>query len=103
MHNNKIKAKFFHGLSDQTRLDILMSLTRGDTAVGEIISKTNQSQPNVSNHLKCLIDCGLVANRREGRNVYYFLRDEKTQELLNLSDRVIEKVSGHIAACLNVK
>lgn len=98
-----IEAKFFRGLSDSTRLSVLLILVDGEETVGEIVEKTKQSQSNVSNHLKCLSDCGLVKNRREGKNIYYSIRDPKTKDLLNLSRQVISKVYADIAACLRYK
>lgn len=98
-----VEAKFFRGLSDATRLSILLTLVDGEKTVGEIVKETQQSQSNVSNHLKCLTDCGLVKNRREGKNIYYSLRDPKTRDLLKLSRQVISKVSADIEACLRYK
>lgn len=98
-----VKAKFFRGLSDATRLSVLLTLIENEKTVGEIVKETLQSQSNVSNHLRCLSDCGLVKNRREGKNIYYSIRDPKTKELLKLSEQVISKVSSDIAACLRYK
>ncbi|MFH0864446.1 MAG: metalloregulator ArsR/SmtB family transcription factor [Candidatus Gottesmanbacteria bacterium] len=98
-----VEAKFFRGLSDPTRLSILLTLVDGEKTVGEIVEKTQRSQSNVSNHLKCLSDCGLVENRKEGKNIYYSLRDAKTKKLLELSAEIISKVYTDIVACLRYK
>ncbi len=98
---NLIKAKFFRGLSDSTRLSILETLVEGERSVGEIVELTRQLQSNVSNHLKCLSECGFVISRREGKNILYSLRDDKTKELLQTSEEVISKAYSHIRACLN--
>lgn len=98
-----VEAKFFRGLSDSTRLSILEVLRDGEKTVSEIVEETQQSQSNISNHLKCLDECGLVKNRREGKNIYYSLRDAQTRELLKTSESVISKVYVHIEACLNYK
>lgn len=102
-HDYLVEAKFFRGLSDATRLSVLLILIDGEKTVGEIVEKIQQSQSNVSNHLKCLSDCGLVKNRREGKNIYYSLRDSRTKKLLKLSERVIAKVYADIATCLRYK
>lgn len=101
--NYSVEAKFFRGLSDSTRLSVLFTLIGGEKTVSEILKKTRQSQSNVSNHLKCLSECGLVSNRRAGKNIYYSLRDPKTKELLSLSEKVISKVYSDIDACLRYK
>lgn len=98
-----VEAKFFRGLSDATRLSVFLTLIDGEKTVGIIVKKTRQSQSNVSNHLKCLSDCGLVKNRREGKNIYYSLKDAKTKRLLKLSEQVISKVYADIEACLRYK
>jgi DNA-binding transcriptional ArsR family regulator len=98
-----IEAKFFRGLSDSTRLFILEALRDGEKTVSEIVELTQQSQPNISNHLKCLDECGLVKHRRDGKNIYYSLKDEKTRELLNTSEEIVEKVYKHIETCLRYK
>jgi DNA-binding transcriptional ArsR family regulator len=51
------------------QLSILEVLKEGETTTSEIVKKTGQSQSNISNHLSCLLDCGLVSNRREGKNI----------------------------------
>ena len=98
-----VEAKFFRGLSDSTRLSVLLTLIDGEKTVSEIVELTRQSQSNVSNHLKCLSDCGLVKNRRQGKNIYYFIRDPKIKELLKMSKQVISKVYSDIEACLKYK
>lgn len=98
-----VKAKFFKGLSDSTRLAILFCLGDQEKTVGEIVELTESTQSNISNHLKCLVECGLVKNRREGKNVFYSLRDHNVRELLKISEEVMSDVYSHIEACLNYK
>jgi DNA-binding transcriptional ArsR family regulator len=97
----QIKAKFFRGLADSTRLAILASLVDSERCVSEIVKETGLSQSNVSNHLKCLIGCGVVANRRDGKNVRYRIRDQEMRKLLTMSDRIISKVHSDIARCVH--
>ncbi len=99
----KIKAKFFRGLADSTRLAILECLRNGEKTVSKIVNETGQSQSNVSNHLSCLIECGLLKNRREGKNIHYSIRNEKVKELLEGSDIVISEVYKQIFECLRYK
>ena len=53
------RAKLFRGLADSSRLAILESLRSGALSVSEIVAVTGLSQPNASNHLRCLSECGL--------------------------------------------
>lgn len=96
-----LKAKLFRGLGDPTRLAILESLKEGEKAASQIVLETGQSQPNVSTHLACLLDCGLVKNRRSGRNVLYSLRDRKVARLLDEGDHLLSEVARGIYECVN--
>ncbi len=96
----KIKAKFFRGFADSTRLAILERLRDREKTVTEIAQETGQSQSNVSNHLSCLLECGLLKNRREGKNIHYSIRNEKVKELLENSDIVLSEVYREIFECI---
>ena len=48
------RAKLFRGLADSSRLAILESLRSGALSVSEIVAVTGLSQPNASNHLRCV-------------------------------------------------
>lgn len=94
-----LKAKLFRGFADPSRLSILEILRDGPLSVGEIATATALSQPNVSNHLSCLLDCGLVAREQQGRFVYYRLSDEQVNALLDLTDQVLADVAAGVYAC----
>ena len=96
-----IKAKFFRGLGDPTRLSILETLREGEKITSEIVKKTGQSQSNVSNHLSCLLDCGLVTNRRVGKNIFYKLSNKKIIKLLEESDAILSDFAHGIYSCIN--
>ncbi len=60
----------------------------------------NQSESNISNHLSCLMDCGLVRNRRNGRNIYHSIRVDRVREMLEHADEALKQVYDEIAACV---
>ncbi len=64
-------ARWFHALSDATRLEIVELLSHGERCVCELQSTLDAAQSRLSFHLKVLKDAGLVTDRREGRWVYY--------------------------------
>lgn len=66
-------ARFFLALADATRLALLDELRSGDRTVGALVEALGCPQPKVSRHLKVLKDAGLVADRKDGRNVSYGL------------------------------
>ncbi len=96
-----LKAKLFRGLADTTRLSILESLREGEKTTSEIVKETNHNQSNVSNHLACLLDCGLVKNRREGKNIFYKLNNTKVAKLLEESDVVLSEIVSGLYLCVN--
>jgi ArsR family transcriptional regulator, cadmium/lead-responsive transcriptional repressor len=101
----EIQAKLFRGFSDPSRLSILDALLGGPLTVSEIVERTGLSQPNVSNHLGCLRDCGLVNAEQKGRFVHYRLSDDRVGRLLMLADELLEDVAKGVYECArcNVK
>ena len=64
-------------ISEPRRLEILARLSEiGESAVGELAEKIDISRPAVSQHLKLLLDAGLVHERRVGRRRLYRLDPE---------------------------
>jgi DNA-binding transcriptional ArsR family regulator len=96
-----LKAKLFRGLADSTRLSILECLRKTEKSASQIVEETGQSQSNISNHLSCLLDCGLVKNRRKGKNIFYTLGNKKVSKLLEESDDVLAELVRGIYACVN--
>jgi ArsR family transcriptional regulator, arsenate/arsenite/antimonite-responsive transcriptional repressor len=71
-----ISALRFRALGDETRLRLLELLTTGEKSVAELMALTELGQSLVSHHLRTLREAGLVADRREGRWVYYSIADQ---------------------------
>lgn len=97
----ELRAKLFRGFSDSSRLSILEALRAGPLTVGEIVEVTELSQSNVSNHLGCLRDCGLVTATQEWRYVSYQLSHERVADLLALADALLRDVARGIYECAN--
>ncbi|MER3405802.1 MAG: transcriptional regulator [Chloroflexota bacterium] len=94
-----LKAKFFRGFADPSRLRILECLRAGPHTVTAIVEVTALSQSNVSNHLACLLDCGLVTRERQGRYVLYRLSDERVAQLLALAEELLADVAKGVYLC----
>ncbi len=93
------KAKLFRGFADPSRLAILECLRAGPQCVSAIVQATGLSQPNVSNHLSCLRDCGLVASEPQGRFTLYRLSDARAERLLSLADELLSEVARGVYEC----
>ena len=93
-------AKFFNGFANSTRLSILLLLAqRGEMKVGELVEELGAPQPRVSDHLRCLAWCGYVQVRREGRNAYYSVADERVLAVLRLGESLLRDNLDHVEAC----
>jgi ArsR family transcriptional regulator, cadmium/lead-responsive transcriptional repressor len=93
-------ARFFNGFANSTRLSILLLLTqRGEMKVGELVSELGAPQPRVSDHLRCLAWCGYVQVRREGRNAYYSVSDERVLEVLKLGEALLRDNLDRVESC----
>ena len=58
-------------IADPTRRRILSMVWQEEWPAGAIASRFDMSQPAVSQHLKVLLEAGLVTLRREGTKRYY--------------------------------
>jgi ArsR family transcriptional regulator, cadmium/lead-responsive transcriptional repressor len=94
-----LQARLFRGFADPSRLSILQAIAGSPLTVGKIVEKTGLSQSNVSNHLGCLRDCGLVTARQQGRFVYYQLSDDRVASLLGLAEELLADVARGVYEC----
>ncbi|WP_299821752.1 metalloregulator ArsR/SmtB family transcription factor [uncultured Jannaschia sp.] len=94
-----LRAKLFRGLGDPNRLAILAELDPDPRTVGEIVSATGLTQPNASNHLRCLSECGLVLREAKGRHALYRLADPRVPGLLRDADALLAAVATGVPGC----
>jgi DNA-binding transcriptional ArsR family regulator len=99
----EVTARFFHGLSDLTRLRIVELLLDGEKNVSELVAILGQPQSRVSNHLACLRWCGYVDSRRDGKFVYYRVADPRVRQLLALARGVIADNAAAILSCTRIE
>lgn len=93
-------AKFFNGFANSTRLSVLWLLAqRGEMKVGDLVNELNAPQPRISDHLRCLSWCGYVRVRREGRNAYYSVADDRVLEMLALGQALLRDNLEHVESC----
>jgi len=62
-------------MADPTRSRILLRLLDGPTYPAQLATALDLTRQNVSNHLTCLRDCGIVVAAPEGRQVRYEISD----------------------------
>src|SRR5215213_10605338 len=97
-------ARLFNGFANSTRLSILLLLVqRGEMKVGELVEELGAPQPRVSDHLRCLAWCGYVQVRREGRNAYYSVADERVMRILELGEELLQDNVRHLEDCDDIE
>jgi DNA-binding transcriptional ArsR family regulator len=69
-------------LANEDRLLLLCQLTQGERCVSELEEQLGIRQPTLSQQLGVLRTEGLVSTRREGKNIYYTIADERVELLL---------------------
>ncbi len=70
-------VEFAKAIADDTRQKIMALCCCAEISVSEIVEKTDVSQPTVSHHLAILREAGLVNVRREGKQTFYSLNQER--------------------------
>jgi DNA-binding transcriptional ArsR family regulator len=80
-------AEFFSLLGDPNRLRILSALAVQELCVCDLATVVKMSESAVSHQLRTLRAMRLVGYRRQGRNVFYYLKDS---HVLNLYREVAE-------------
>ena len=62
-------------MADPTRSRILLTLLDGPSYPAVLAQSLDLTRSNVSNHLSCLRDCGIVVAEPEGRKTRYEIAD----------------------------
>ena len=78
----KMQSQLFKALADKTRLKILTLLDIREMCVCEIMVALNLTQPTASHHLGILEAAELVRDRREGKWVFYSLKNKHIMKLM---------------------
>ncbi|MCL5786775.1 MAG: metalloregulator ArsR/SmtB family transcription factor [Candidatus Marsarchaeota archaeon] len=82
---DKLEFKvFFYAIGDYSRFSILDALEKKDLNVSEIVAITGIEQSNVSHHLHCLLNCGFVKVRKDGKERIYSINTEVKQTVRSI-------------------
>ena len=73
----------FKALGDEHRLRILRLLAKKELSAGEILESMDIVQSTLSHHMKILVECGLVNDRKEGKWHHYSLNCDTLLEFKN--------------------
>ena len=92
-----IVARWFHALSDETRVQIVEMLSHKERCVCELEQVLKVAQSRLSFHLKVLKDAALISDRREGRWMFYGLERETLDQIAAYTKSV--KPGKHAGSC----
>ena len=95
----KLEVKtFFFAIGDYSRFSILAKLAERDLNVGDIAVATGLEQSNVSHHMSCLLNCGFVNMKKDGKARIYSINSE-IKPIIKSVIRHIEKYRSDIISC----
>ena len=84
-------AELFKVFGDSTRIRILFALFEADICVCDLAELLGMTQSAISHQLRILKNAKLVKNRRDGKQVIYFLADEHVRSIINQGLEHIEE------------
>jgi len=80
----KSVARGFHILGEPVRLRLLEALASGERTVGQLVVATRSSQPNVSKHLRLLLNARMVERSKVGSSVYYSITNKSSLQIIRM-------------------
>ncbi|HEY1031420.1 MAG TPA: metalloregulator ArsR/SmtB family transcription factor [Flavipsychrobacter sp.] len=76
-----LRRDVFQAIADPTRRAILMLVATHAMTAGAIAANFDTARPTVSKHLQILIECELLTQQQNGREIYYHLNPQKMKEI----------------------
>jgi DNA-binding transcriptional ArsR family regulator len=76
-----IRVDVFTAIAHPLRRALLDDLSRGEQPVNRLAQRYDVSRPAISQHLRVLLDAGLVDGIREGRTNTYRLRADRLAQV----------------------
>ena len=77
-------AEVFKIFGDSTRIKIIYALKLSELCVSDLAFITNSSESAISHQLRILKQAKLVKSRKDGKIVYYSLKDEHVIKLFEI-------------------
>lgn len=89
----KETLKILKALADETRLNMVEFLLDGEKCVCQIFPHVRRTQSTVSIQLGKLESWGILESRRDGKKIFYKIRDYRVYDILKALDYPKEKIS----------
>ncbi len=87
----KLHADICKTLANYRRLQIISALREGELSASQLLKKIDISKANLSQHMSILVQRGVVIARRQVKNVFYRLSDERIAQACDLMREVLIK------------
>jgi ArsR family transcriptional regulator len=91
-------AEVAKALASANRIEIVELLGQGERGVEGIATRLSLSVANASQHLRLMRSAGLLASRRDGKQVLYRLADRTVVELMSVLGRLGERNVADVQA-----
>ena len=75
-------STLLRAISQPARVEILLAIGTGEACVCHLEAIIGQRQAYISQQLMALREAGIVTSRREGRNIYYQIKDPSILDLI---------------------
>ena len=96
--DSELLARLFRALGDATRLRLLeLLLKEGELHQMELVRRLGATQNRVSEHMNCLVWCGFVESRVEGRRTLYRVTNREVVLLMDQAKRFLDANEAQIA------
>lgn len=86
----QFKTEIFQALANPTRIAVLDELRDGELTVGDLVSRLEVEQSNLSQHLAIMRARQIVTARKSGNQVFYSVRDPLIFQLLDVMRRYFQ-------------
>lgn len=86
--NFDLGARCLRILGHAVRLELILTLSKGESSVNDLARELGISQSNLSQHLALLKDRNIIVSRRAGHQVFYRIEDHRILDFLGLMEEL---------------
>ena len=81
-------SSLLRAISQPARVEILLAIGTGEACVCHLEAAIGQRQAYISQQLMALREAGIVTSRRDGRNIYYQIKDHSILDLIQQAGKL---------------
>ena len=84
----KMQAEIMKTFAHPVRMKIIKAICKSEKSAAEILKITKLSKANLSQHMRQIINSGLVFYRKEGVQIFYRLANRKISKACELMQEI---------------